>query len=154
MVYQKGLTVALRNGIDGSLLEEYNCETTNTRVSVGAIEDIVLCPEITIHGALFDWDKADGLYISVHYGSVSPDITLWVPHPFKGIAMSGRVDWTFQIPGLDVWDRSQSKVVRYLYRFTHAQVCTDTFLRFSVHANWLSPGRVARMTVRISKRAY
>ena len=124
MGYQRGLTVSLRNGANGSAFKEYSCESgTRTRVYIETIEGAVICPEITIDAAHFDWSKADGLWITVQYGAFH-ELTVWAPDPFRGRRLSGRVDWTFQIPGTIEWDKSNPGSISYVYQFRQVQVCT------------------------------
>ena len=122
MVFQKGLTVSLRNGTDGELMIEYDCEwRTKTRVSIEAVEGVIICPEITIH-ADFEWHGADGLLLAIRYGDEPCEILLWVPDQFKGKGPSERVNWSFQIPGKEEWDNTKAKSVHFVYGFCKAQV--------------------------------
>ncbi len=121
MVCHKGLTVSLRNGVDGPLMEEYDCESrTNTR-SIEAIEGATICPEINIHPD-FNWHNADGLYVAIRYGAEPYEILLWVPDPFYGKASVDRVNWTFKVPGKDEWDHVKQKQLHYVYQFCQARV--------------------------------
>lgn len=121
MVCHKGLTVSLRNGVDGPLMEEYDCESrTNTR-SIEAVEGATICPEITIHSD-FNWHNADGLYVAIRYGAEPYEIIVWVPDPFHGKASMDRADWTFKISGKDEWDHAQQKQLHYVYQFCPARV--------------------------------
>ena len=121
MVSQKGLTVSLRNGIDGEIMTEYDCEwRTKTRVSIEAVEGAIICPEITVH-ADFGWHGADGLLLAIRYGDDPYEILLWVPDPFKRKGPSERADWSIQILGKEEWDNSKAKSVHFVYGFCKAQ---------------------------------
>lgn len=141
MVCHKGLTVSLRNGVDGPLMEEYDCEArTNTR-SVEAIEGATICPEITIHPD-FNWHNADGLYVAIRYGAEPYEIILWVPDPFYGKASGDRAIWTFKVPGKDEWDLVKQKQLHYVYQFCQACVSCHLCVVILEIVDFYRPGRV------------
>lgn len=83
MVYHKGLNVSLRNGANGELMTDYDCEQgQKNTVSIAAIIGATICPEITIDSN-FDWFDADGLYVAIRYGATLHEMTLWVPTRIK-----------------------------------------------------------------------
>lgn len=126
MVSQKGLTVSLRNGVNGPLMREYDHNWCSRTRAIEATDGAVLCPEITIH-ADFNWHSADGLYVAIRYGSSPYEMTLWVPDPHKGKGLHERSDWTFKVPGKAEWDFVKRKHVYFAYEFCPVRVSRPSF---------------------------
>ena len=63
-----GLSVAIRAGLDGPMLKEYDSEPSRMKMSMEAVSGIPICPEIIIHDN-FKWHDADGLHVAIRYGS-------------------------------------------------------------------------------------
>ena len=127
MVYQNGVSVRIRNDVNGVLVPEYDTEPGRNKVAIEAVHGATLCPEITIHED-FEWHGANGINVTVRYGTPSLQITLWAPDPYKGKDTDERKDWTIQIPGTQSWDPSRGQIIDLEYRFLNEQVRSDSQL--------------------------
>ena len=116
MIHSVGhFSVVLRDGLNGRILEEYNTEAGRTRRSVEAVAGLCICPQITIHKN-FDWYEADGLLVSMLFGSSKVQLEVWVPKP-DATLLDAEDDFSFQIPG-----RMRKDGVGNKFRFAELQV--------------------------------
>ena len=93
-------SVNILDGVNGSILREYDSERGRTTRSIEAVTGMVLCTQITLHKN-FEWYDADGLYVAIRYGSRNYQIELWIPKSLTS-QLDGEDDWSLKIPGKNV----------------------------------------------------
>ena len=110
MVRPNGLSIRIRDGVNGPSMPEYKIEPGGNKRALEAVYGAKICPEITVHRD-FEWHGTNGLYVSVQYGVPELQTLLWAPDPYGGEHTQDRKDWTIQIPGTQWYDPRTEDII-------------------------------------------
>ena len=100
-----------------------------------AVSGVGICPKVTLYKD-FNWYDADGLFVAIRLGSRPYQVEAWIPKP--GAALLS-YDWSFQIPGRNVWDPDKEQLIGEGFEFADLKVSRYSNLRFESHcpeSNW------------------